>query len=153
MSISANIIHFVKIRITCRKEDCIKDDCCCKVLYLYVTMTERNIIFGSISSSRKADLQGGVLAGPVAQKNCFTPILRHLQGLSPEFFQILKIFTNVFHFKGGKIFQKGPIYPRKFLAPIGAQGVTMSVRLCGTSLSRAVDLHLSRSESNQRAIN
>ena len=28
----------------------------------------------------------------------------------------------------------------------------MSVRLCGTSLSRAVNLHLSGSESNQRPI-
>ena len=43
-----------------------------------------------------------------------------------------------------------------FLAPIGAQGVTMSVCpsvcLCGTNLSRAVNLHLLRSESNQGVI-
>ena len=30
-----------------------------------------------------------------------------------------------------------------FLAPTGAQGVTMSVRLSGTSLSKTLNLHLS----------
>ena len=43
-----------------------------------------------------------------------------------------------------------------YLAPIGAQEVTMSVcpsvHLCGTNLSRAVNLHHFRPESNQRAI-
>ena len=38
---------------------------------------------------------------------------------------------------------------KRFLAPTGAQVVTLSVRLSGASLSRAVNLHLSRSESNQ----
>ena len=39
------------------------------------------------------------------------------------------------------------------LAPTGAQGVTISFRVCvcGTNLSRAVNLHLS-TESNQRAL-
>ena len=41
---------------------------------------------------------------------------------------------------------------KTFLAPTGAQGVTISVRLSVTSLSRAVNFHLSRSESTQRAI-
>ena len=36
-------------------------------------------------------------------------------------------------------------FGRGFLAPIGAQGVTMSVCPCGTSLSRAVNLHHSGS--------
>ena len=40
----------------------------------------------------------------------------------------------------------------EFLAPTGAQGVTLSVRLSSVSLSRAVNLHHSRSEINQRAI-
>ena len=45
-----------------------------------------------------------------------------------------------------------------FLAPTGAQGVTMSVRLSVCSAqyvqeqSRSVNLHLSRSEINQRTI-
>ena len=45
-----------------------------------------------------------------------------------------------------------------FLAPTGAQGVTMSVRpsVCSAQYaqeqSRAVNLHLSRSESNQTAV-
>ena len=34
-----------------------------------------------------------------------------------------------------------------FLAPTGAQGVTLSVRPSGASLSRAVNLHMFRSES------
>ena len=37
-------------------------------------------------------------------------------------------------------------------SPIGAQGVTICVRPFGSSLSRAVNLHLSRSESTQRAL-
>ena len=43
----------------------------------------------------------------------------------------------------------------QFLAPTGAQEILMfahlSVRLFGSSLSRAVNLHLSRSEHIQRA--
>ena len=52
-------------------------------------------------------------------------------------------------------------YPQtglSFLAPTGAQGVTMSVRPSvrlaqyAQEQSRAVNLHLSRSESNQSAV-
>ena len=39
----------------------------------------------------------------------------------------------------------------RFLAPTGAQGMLMSVCPSGTKCSRAVNLHLSRSESTQKA--
>ena len=41
---------------------------------------------------------------------------------------------------------------KHFWLRLGAKGVTMSVCPCGTNLSRAVNLHLLRSESNQKAL-